>query len=146
MKLVKFAETSDMMNIEVVYGTQTFKFNLDEELRIDESAINKHIKGHVRSYAFLSMLYVKLKIKQRDQGRVIKRIYNNLIAEYKPKYKTITEAEAVMRKESKKLREAEDLLGKIEEQHDLIGVAVRSFEARKDLLQSLSANTRKETN
>lgn len=143
-KLVGFAETSKIMDVAVQYKEEKFEFNLDAELKISESSINSHLKGHVRGYAFLSMLHVKLKIKYRDQGKRIQRLKSKLIYKYKPLYKTVTEAEAVMYKEHKELREMEDDLLRIEELRDIIEVCVRSFESRKDLLQSLSANNRKE--
>lgn len=145
-KLVGFAETSQIMDIKVQYNKEVFEFNLDSELKIIESNINTHLKGHVRSYAFLSMLHVKLKIKYRDEQKSVARKKSRLMYKYKPLYKTVTEAEAVMYKENKDLREMEDGVLRIEELRDVIEVCVRSFEQRATLLQSLSANNRKERN
>jgi hypothetical protein len=132
------------MNVKVKYNKQVFEFNLNEELKINENNLNTNIKGHTRSYAFLCMLHVKLIMKHRDQSKLVKRMKDDLMVTYKPKYKTVTEAEAVMYKKNPKLREMEDEMIHIEELKEVIQVSVRAFEARKDLLQSISANVRRE--
>lgn len=143
-KLLQYAESADIMNIKIQYNKQTFAFNLNEELKINEGNLNTNIKGHARSYAFLAMLHVKLVMKHRDQMKIVKRMKDEHMVKYKPLYKTVTEAEAVMYKKHPSLKKAEDEMLEMEELKDVIQVCVKAFEARKDLLQSISANVRKE--
>lgn len=143
-KLLKFAEDSDIMNLKIRYNKEIFEFNLDEELRINESNLDAHLKGHSRGYAFLAMLHVKLKIKHRDQQKDVKRTKDKFFAKYIGKYKTNTQGEALMYSNHPEIQEKEDSLLRTEELRDMVEVCVRSFEQRKDLLQTLAANIRKE--
>jgi hypothetical protein len=143
-RLIDYAETTDIMKMKVQYNKQTFSWDMFEELKIVETKLNSHVKGQTTSYAFLAMLHVKLKIKHRDQIKHVKRMKDGLMVKYKGKYKTVTEAEAFMYSNHKELKEQEDKALQIEELKDLLEVCVRAFEQRKDMLQSLSANVRKE--
>lgn len=143
-KLVKFAESSNIMNLRIKYRKEIFEFNLDEELRIQENNLDSHLKGHVRSYAFLSMLHVKLKMKHRDIQKEVQRLKQKYLSQYKGEFKTVTQAEAVMYANKPDLKEKEDEVLRTEELRDLTEVCVKAFEQRKDLLQTLAANIRKE--
>lgn len=142
-KLIKYAETSSIMEIKIKYNDQIFAFNLDKELRVSETNVAIHIKTQTRGYAFLAMLHKKLMIKVRDEQKALNRYKYGRLAEIKPKFSTLKEAEANMSSDKKLLQLENDLLH-LEEARDTIEVAVRAFEMRKDLIQTLSANIRKE--
>lgn len=144
-KLSKYAKESDIMNIDIKYGSERFKFNLNDELVIKETNRDNEIKNHPRSYAFLSMLNVKLKTVVKDLHTELKATYSSRLKAIKDsgKYGSVKEAEfAVLR--DKKYKALQSKISYVEEKKEEIEVAVRSFEQRKDLLQTLSANTRRE--
>lgn len=145
-KLKKYAQESSIMKLKIKYNGQTFAWDMFEELQIKESALNAHVKGHTVSYAFLSMLHVKLKIKFRDEQKRVKRLKDTYMAKYAGTagLKTNTQIEAFMYSKHKDLQQAEDELLHIEELKDMLEVCVKAFEQRKDMLQSLSANLRRE--
>lgn len=146
-KLTKYASKSDIMKMKVKYNKDIFSWDMYEELKIVESNLNSHVKGHTVSYAFLSMLHVKLKIKFRDEHKRVKRLKDTYMAKYAgtaTNLRTNTQVEAYMYSKHNDLKEAEDKLSQIEELKDLLEVCVKAFEQRKDMLQSLSANIRRE--
>lgn len=131
------------MDIHIKYNEHIFKFNLDQELRIGENRIAEHLKNHTRGYAFVAMLHKKLIIKVRDEQKNFNREKYKVLAHLKPNYKTVKEAEANASK-SVNLIKLERSILELEEARDVLEVAVRTFEMRKDLIQTLSANIRKE--
>jgi len=143
-KLVGYAKTSDIMNIEVKYGKQVFKFNLDEELRISEDNLNGEIKTHVRSYAFLSMLHKKLSIQVVEEEKALRILTNQKVNKLMSAGGVNITTAKSQTSTSPQVIAKENTIAKMNELRDYVGVAVNSFSIRKDLLQSLSANTRQE--
>ncbi len=142
-KLVSYAESSPIMDIKIKYNDQVFAFNLDKELKVSEATVATHLKNQTRGYAFLAMLHKKLMIKVRDEQKALNRYKYSKLAQIKPNFSTLKEAEANMSSDIKLLKMENSLLH-LEEARDTIEVAVRAFEMRKDLIQTLSANIRKE--
>ena len=58
--LKKYSNSSSLMNIKIKYGEEIFKFNLKEELEINEDKINSELKEQPSIYGFLTLLHKKL--------------------------------------------------------------------------------------
>lgn len=130
------------MDIKIKLGDKVYAFNLDKELKMSENRVSIHLMNQARSYAFVAMLHKKLIIKARDQQKAISRARDLAISKY-------LSDNGVMAAKAKsandpRVKKLEDDLLHIEEARDTIEVCVRSFEMRKDLIQTLSANIRKE--
>lgn len=142
--LTKYAAKSDIMNFAIEYGGKTYKFNLDEELKISEEGLNTEVKNHARSHAFLLMLHKKLSIKLHEAQKELRRKSDKLFTEFSKTEDKVTVAKAKAAADPK-LQIQEQKIAQMEELRDYVGVAVESFRVRKDLLQTLAANTRIET-
>lgn len=146
-KLRQYAEKASFMNIAIELDGKVFKFNLDEELIVKETKLNLEVKEQPRNYAFLAMLRTKIKVKIKDQYKALKRKEAELYNKYKDELNTdkVTHINAKV-KEDKSLRKLQDTIDHTEHLKDVLDVAVESFMQRKDLLQTLSSNIRKENN
>lgn len=141
-KLIEYSSTSSIMDIKIKLNDKVYSFNLDKELKISESRVGVHLMNQARSYAFVAMLHKKLIIKARDQQREISRAKDSAVSKWAETMQ-ITAAKAKAANDLK-VKKLENDLMQIEEARDTIEVCVRSFEMRKDLIQTLSANIRKE--
>ncbi len=131
------------MDVKIKYGKEVFEFNLNDELKISDSNRDNEIRNHPRSYAFLCMLSVKLKTIVKELHQESKRVYAKRMAYLREKAPSVKEAEIKIRYDKKYLKALDDVTN-AEELKDIVDVSVRAFEERKDLLQTLSANTRRE--
>lgn len=131
--------------IEVNYNGKKVVINLTEELSINENIINSQLKEMPSNYLFLSLLRDKaVKVRNSVQAEADEayakawlfykesdsRLNNDTVtkkAETNPKYLSIL----------KRLRVAEDKANK------LIS-ACKAYESRERILQTISANTRKQ--
>lgn len=130
------------MNISIVYNGETFSFNLAEELRITEVTTRDAIKNQPTHYALLAMLHKKMINEVDDLQRQADKQYAiafDKAGQNNPanKCKYIAEKDVLYQKILKKLLKYRGYKNDLE-------VCVRAFEQRKDLLQTLSANQRKE--
>lgn len=149
-KLNLYAEKSSLMRISVQHGEEKFEFNLFEELKINESIITKEIKNQPNSYAFLSLLQVELSY-MKDKAKINEeKVYHTLYARFKAKINAQTKrpnsddvAKAMTMKHSKYIKARNKTLS-LSKQHGTISNCVKAFEQRSSLIQTLSANKRKE--
>ena len=138
------------MKISISHGTEEFKFNLFEELQINESIISKEIKDQPNSYAFLAMLQTQL-VYLKDRAKVSEeKIYNRLYDLFKTKINSNTNrpnsddvAKAKAMKHPKYVKARNKTLS-LSKQLGTISNCVKAFEQRSSLIQTLSANKRKE--
>ncbi len=149
-KLNTYAEKSSLMRISLHYGDEKFEFNLFEELQINESIISKELKNQPSAYAFLSMLQIQtafLKDKAKvNEEKVYHKLYDTFKAKTNPQTKRpnsddVAKAKAIKHSMYIKARNKTISLSK---QHGTISNCVKAFEQRSSLLQTLSANRRKE--
>jgi hypothetical protein len=151
-RLQKLASTSQIMDVYIKYGDEKFKFNLYRELQIldeSEGSLNTEIRGQPTTYGFLSMLLTKLKKLQREldveKTEVFSEILVNIKSEKdpltgKPYTKDSAEAKVVMTKEyQEKMKEYNNILHNVE----TLETCVEAFNQRSYLIQTLSANLRK---
>jgi len=148
-KLIEYSTNSAIMNIDIHYGSENFKFNLNEEIKVDENKINQEIKNQPSSYAFLSMLHVKLIRHAQDKKKEMEKMYAKLYVKYKnqidPKTNRPTNDSLAKEKVINSIRfyELVDEYNRIQFEANVIEVCVKSFEQRYSLIQTLSANIRK---
>jgi hypothetical protein len=149
-KLNKYASESSLMVIDITYKGKRYKFNLYEETRINERRLNQELKTHASSYSFLTMLNNKIiyefDLLEKDVERTSSKLYvfyKNQISDQtnKPYSDDMCKAK-VLSSDTYKKKLHEMLLMK-RNKSDLAS-AIRAFETRKDLMQTLSANVRKE--
>lgn len=149
-RLQKYASSSDLMDIQIFYGDERFKFNLYEEVVIDENKIESEIKDQPTSYSFLAMLRTKLKRALADAEFEQNKTYGRLFNQHKSKIDRNSGRVPGDDTVVARVYTEEDYEGVSEKVRDLqhkvniIDTCVRSFEQRKDLIQTLSANLRKE--
>ena len=148
-QLHKYASSSELMNMRIKYGKDTIKFNLFEELSIDENIINKEVKLQTQSSAFLSILYKKmlrlLKDRQIELDKKKAQVWvkgkNSQIGGRVPTkedLKCIVDSDPKVLVLSKKIAE-------LQHNCDLLETCVKAFESRSHMLQTISANTRRKS-
>jgi len=142
-KLSKYSAESNIMNVEIEYNGESFKFNLDRELRIKDSNRDNEIRNHARSYAFLCMLNVKLTVVVKELHKELKSTFAKRLTKLRESSNSVKEAELGVYNDKFYVAKQSEVT-RAEELKQIIEVSVRAFEERKDLLQTLSANTRRE--
>ena len=142
------ASKSDLMVIDITFNGKRYKFNMYDELQVKEGRLNSDIKTHASSYAFLTQLLVHLETQVEELEEEKKYALDTAYVKYKKQTngnRPITDDLAKALSNKSKLHQK--ALGKLitaRHNKNLILRAVRSYEAKKDLLQSLSANIRNE--
>lgn len=142
-KLTDYAEKADFMNIAIEVDGKPYKFNLDTELRIHETKLNDELKNQTRSYAFICMLRNTLRMQLKQKTTNLRRKQDSLFLKFKKETEKVTEAQA-QAKSDPKIIKAQDEVDSIQSLLEVLDIAVNSFTMRKDLLQTLSSNTRKQ--
>lgn len=150
-KLKKYAEKSSLMDIEIRIGNEKFKFNLYQELSINNANLNEEITIQPQMYGFLGMVVAKLVKALEEAEANKKRIAAKLYLKYKDRKalstgrynsddvcKALVENSTVYKKYIERYLLAKEQLQTI--QHSL-----EAFKQRKDLLQTLSSNNRAST-
>jgi hypothetical protein len=149
-RLELYANSSKLMNIQISYGDEDFHFNLADELVINENKINHEAQVQPSSYAFLNMLYKKLIRGMKEVEKKMEKKEAELFIKYKGQID-----ETTGKKNANETARARVLVNPVyislqedfieaEHQAMIIEVCVKSFEQRVNLIQTLSANLRKE--
>lgn len=148
--LKKILRKSSVTDIRIKYKDENINFNLVDELKIDEFKINQEITEQPSYYGFLSLLAVKLKRTLADNKAKLEKHKGTLFVEYKSEYDPLTNKpysndyiESLIIKNSE-YQQYLKAYNKAEEEYGIISSAVESFQQRATLLQSLSANIRKD--
>ena len=149
-KLNRYADRSSLMKVSIKFGKEDFEFNLYEELQINESIISREIKQQPTSYAFLLLLQTNLSSSLSKAKVEEERTYNKLYIRYKKRINQSTNRPN-SDDSAKALVNTNPIY--IKAQHNTIALAknlgtisncVKAFEQRSSLLQTLSANNRKQ--
>lgn len=148
-KKLKQYNSSKLMEISITHKGEKFSFNLFEELKIrNEILMNGDLKTQSSYYGFLMLLHKKLLTTFEELKAERKRIYGVLF--FKAKGRVLNNrplsddlSKAWVEKNPKYLKATLNCI-KAKDQADTILSCVRAFEQRKDLLQTLSSNVRKE--
>lgn len=131
--------------LEIKYQGKKVKVDLTKELSINESVINSQLKDFPSNYAFLCLLRDKA-IKKRDSLEKEKdRKFSELWIFYKGSDSKMTNDTATHRAiGSKKYQDAENEFLKASYEAARFISICRAYESRERILQTLSANLRKE--
>lgn len=138
------------MDISIKYGDEKINFNLFEELIINENKINEEIKEQPSYYGFLLILKSKLERLKNDKQASVDKLFAELYVNYKSKVDSNTNrpyandyVEAKINR-NKEYIKANQAVNKAIENLSIVNACVEAFNQRSYLLQSLSANVRKE--
>lgn len=149
-KLAQYSRTSAILDISIKWGEEVFKFNLQREIKIPSQGISEAAKSHPSSYAFLTLLHKKLIGQVADFERHLKRLYAKEFISRKsgidkstgrPKANELVDKEIIS---NPKYILLEERLAKAQKDLLTIEACVKAFEQRASLIQTISANQRKE--
>ena len=149
-RIAKYAETSSLMNINITYGEETFYFNLFAETTVDENKINHEAKVQPSAYGFIAMLHKKLIRVAKDKKAEMEKTFSKLYIQYKKQIDEETKRPYPKETAHHMATKHFSYHQKIKEYHQaeenagIIEACVKSFEQRSYLIQTISANVRKE--
>lgn len=138
------------MEVKIKFEGQVFKFNLNEELSINPDRINQELKEQPSHYAFLLLLQSKLLVYKEDREREMERVYAEKYSKYCEKInpKTNRPYADKLAKEmaiaSTDYQEAHKKFLSSKKDLGIIQACVKGFDQRFSLIQTISANLRKE--
>ena len=148
-KLYKYSQKSDLMNIRIRLGSELFKFNLFEELKVDENTINDEIGSQPTILAFLGTLQTKLDRIKSDREAELEKTYASLFVSFKNSIEDSTHrppsddlAKQKVLKSVKYQKVLKDYR-QSRENYNTIKNCMEAFSQRGFLVQTLSANIRK---
>jgi len=149
-RLNKYAEKSSLMQYDITYGGKRYRFNLYEELQVKDKSINSQLKSSPSSYSFLTQLrsHIIYELDLLEAAKV--RTYNRLYKGYKGKKSKATgrlnsdDLAKALAESSKEYKHAVHAYLKMKFDKNQLDNACKAFESRAFLIQTLSANLRKE--
>lgn len=147
-KLIGYAQKSRLMSIRIKFGNESFNFNLFEELQVNENIINDEIKIQPSISGFLGTMLTKLERIREDKEAEMNKVYHKLFTLNKSKVVdsgryASDDLSKSMVISSRKYQDALKNYLIAKENASLIKTCVNSFEQRSFLIQTLSANLRK---
>lgn len=144
--------STDVLDLKVVIDGESYTIDMRKELEISEATITQALKSQPTHYAFLAAIHKKALVIKREKERNLDKTYSSLYSKYKSDYDPVKyprglNNDLVTAKIEKNLKyiKAKKALEFIISQVDILEVYVRAFEQRSSLIQTLSANMRKET-
>jgi hypothetical protein len=151
MTQIKLYKSSRLGKLTIKYGKEVFTFSLFDELAIKEVNLNRQIKDQPSAYGFLLLLQKKLNTefeiaksdRRKLQGKLYLKAKENLRAKSTGKGYSDEAAKAYVYKNSKYNMLTRRCI-EVKDAADSIYAMVRAFEQRKDLMQTLSSNQRRE--
>jgi TRAP-type mannitol/chloroaromatic compound transport system substrate-binding protein len=121
-----------------------------EELSVTEEIINKELKEQASSYFFLTTIHRTLAKRYELLEARKKKLWAQLYTKYKSEVNELTKrpnsddsAKYMVEDNSKYYKLVKKTI-LVKNQMEILASAVKAFEQRKDTIQSLSANLRKE--
>lgn len=153
-----YSEKSSLMkaNIKVQHGdkVKTYKIDLTNAMDLNENMVNHHIRKYPKYYSFLLMLYHRINKHFEEFEQDLKRLRSEKHIYYKSKkgpyyikegkYPSEDIVKSYIELDESYISLSNKLLS-IRHERDKIDRILKAYETRKDLLQSLSANIRRET-
>lgn len=149
MKRLASYTKSKILDVRITYNGEKVVFNLASELRINPDIINENLKKQPGYYGFCLLLHKKLMAvleqKKSDREAEYGRLFLFAKQEKKMNGRPYSDDAAKAWVEShKKFKSITTECIKARLDADVILAAVKGFEQRKDLLQSIASNVRKE--
>lgn len=150
-RLIKYAKKSKLSIVKILVGKEMVKFNLHEELRVDEDIINDEVVGNTQIFAYLNMVYNELnkrnKLLELRNDKYKSLLYSRFLKDKNPTTGRPYSKEYIgleMNKDIKYIRYVQEII-EAEKQLDDVKSCIESFKQRKDLIQTVSANRRAES-
>lgn len=137
------------MNIRIKLGSELFKFNLFEELKVDENTINDEIASQPTIQAFLGTLQTKLERIKSDKEAEREKIYASLFVSIKNTVEDSTgryPSDDLTKQKVIKSGKYQNIVSECnvaKENYNTLRNCVEAFNQRAFLVQTLSANIRK---
>lgn len=149
MKRLTYYKVSKLNTLNINYGGEKIRINLWRELRITPESIDVEIKNQPSSYGFLLLLHKKLlaafEEAKLQRGRTYGRLFLSSKGKTGKNNRLYSEEACKAYAECHpSFVEASQRCIEIRRSADEVYAAVRAFEQRKDLMQTLSSNQRKE--
>lgn len=145
-------ESTNALDLTVEIDGKSYTIDMRKELEISETTITQALKNQPTHYAFLSTIHKRALVIKREKERNLDRTYSSLYSKYKSDYDPVKyprglNNDLVAAKVEKNIKyiKAKKAVEAIVSQVDLLESYVRAFEQRSSLIQTLSANMRKET-
>ena len=144
METVKINQIKDDI-LEITYHDEKLAINLTKELSIDESQMNSQLRDSPSNYAFLCTLRDKA-IRKRDKlEKERDTIFSELWLYYKDSNNKLTNDYASHKATTNSRYQCADkAYQKAAYQANQLISVCRAFESRERILQTLSANLRKQ--
>lgn len=148
MGLSKAIKNSSIMEVTIKFNGDIIEFDLAKELKINEDIIDSEIKKQPSHFGFLLMLQAKLKKKFSEKLGKKRRIQSDIWLDLKGTTNPATgskyqkeDIQAIVETDEDYIK-SQKAVDKVSTEVEIIESAVRSFEQRSHLLQTLSANAR----
>lgn len=131
--------------ISVLYHGKKIEINVTKELSIDENIIDSQLKNQPSNYAFLSMLRDSYIYKRDKLEREKDLIYSEIWLFYKASDSKINN-DTVLNKviSNKKYQSILERYQKVVDKTNKLISICKAYESRERILQTLSANLRKQ--
>lgn len=141
-------ENKEELQITVKLGDKIHELNLNADLEIDKTIMNKELAKQPALFAWYATLYEIAKDKTAHLKHKIETFEASLELEIRqmaspPVKLTVDSIKAIIRDDKVHRRMAEELLH-AKKSEGMLQVAKASFDQRKDMLISLSSNMRAE--
>lgn len=131
--------------ISLIYHGKKIVVNITKELSIDENLIDSQLKNHPSNYAFLSLLRDEYIYKRNKLERERDKTYSEIWSYFKSSDSRLNN-DAVHNKvlTNKKYQSILDKYGKVSRKTDKLISICKAYESRERILQTISANLRKQ--
>ena len=145
IKKLKYWETNTNITVvDIQLGEERIVFNLKDELSFNNDSVNSELKDQPNHYAFIAMLHKKALVLKREKERVLEKTRSRLFSQYKSQEKMANDLAEAMVTKSKEYQDKYKEFLSVSADVDILEVCVRSFEQRSMLMQTVSANIRRD--
>ena len=143
-KLKYWEENTSITVVDINLGDEHIIFDLRSELKFDNDSVNSRLNDQPTHYAFIAMLHKRALVLKREKERVLEKTRARLFSRIKSQDKVANDlAEALVTKDKEYQDVYKEYLS-ISASVDLLEVCVRAFEQRSMLMQTVSANIRRD--
>lgn len=147
---LKRLRKSGLSQIKIKYGNEVHRFNLISITQINENTIDRELKRQPSYYGFCLLLQKKLNTEYEKLRQTRKKLYGKLYLRAKESLKSnsgrgysdeAARAYTLHHKEYVRITQA---CIEAKDSADTMYSIIRALEQRKDLMQTISSNKRKE--
>ena len=150
MSAYKQSKDSSFSKLTIKLGSDTIKLDMYQELKISEESLDPALQKQPVNYGFVAMVYQRVTEAVKLYKLELEGFYSELYSKQEDKvingkYQT-KEAKENKVKTNPKYRIMQQKLIRLETQKGILEDFKRALEQKKDIMQTLSANRRKEFN